>query len=222
MTMARAVTFLVLSGLIMVLGIVLIIVRVNEGLLDSSISDRDSGARVGDNAATPTGGQGGLSPGQAGATATAAIRTVTALAGGRTPNTNAPTPSGRDITQVAIGATTEVNGSRYTVHQVADPEAPGLFTTTTGNRRVALEVTQQAVANDVAYSFANFRLRDANGQEHTWAITNTSPRFESGTLKAGESRRGWISFQVPTGVGIDALILLTPGQAGGTAIVTLK
>lgn len=222
MTMARAVLFLVLSGLIMAVGIVLLIVRVNEGLIDSSINDRNTGARVGENAATPTGGTGGFSPGQAGATATAAVRTVTALAGGRTPNGTAPTPSGRDITQVPVGATTEVGGSRYTVHQVADPEAPGLFTTTAGNRRVALEITQEAVANNVTYSFANFRLRDVNGEEHTWAITNTSPQFQSGTLKAGESKRGWISFQVPTGVGIDALILLTPGKAGGTAIVTLK
>lgn len=222
MTMVRAVLFLVLSGLIMAVGIVLIIVRVNEGLIDSSINDRNTGARVGDNAATPQGVDGGLSPGQAGATATAVIRTVTALAGGRTPNTNPPTPSGRDITQVPIGATTEVNGSRYTVHQVADPEPPGLFTTTAGNRRVALEITQEAIANNVTYSFASFRLRDVNGDEHTWAITNSSPRFESGTLKAGESKRGWISFQVPTGVGIDSLILLIPGKAGGTAIVTLQ
>ena len=222
MTMARAVIFLVLSGLIMALGIVLVIVRVNEGLIDGSITARDSGARVGESAATPVGVDSGLSPGQAGATATAVIRTVTALAGGRTPNSTPPTPSGRDITQVPVGATTEVNGSRYTVHQVADPEAPGLFTTTAGNRRVALEITQEAVANNVAYSFANFRLRDANGEEHTWAITNTSPKFDSGTLKAGESKRGWISFQVPTGLAIDSLILLIPGKAGGTAIVTLK
>ncbi len=221
MTMARAVIFLVLSGLIMAGGVVLLITRVNEGLIDGSINSRDSGARVGENAATPE-GVSGLSPGSAGATATAVLKTVTALAGGRTPNSNPPTPSGRDITQVPVGATTEVNGSRYTVHQVADPEPPGVFTTTAGNRRVALDITQQAVSGNVTYSFASFRLRDANGDEHTWAITNTSPKFESGTLKAGESKRGWISFQVPAGVGIDSLILLIPGQAKGTAIVTLK
>ena len=158
------------------------------------------------------------SGGAVGATVTAAVRTATALAGGG----RTVVPGGRDVTQVPVGATTEVNGSRYTVHQVVDPEPPGIFTTTAGNRRVALEITQEALSGTVSYSFASFRIRDANGQEYTWAITNTSPKFDSGTLKAGESKRGWISFQVPVGVGLDALILLTPGQAKGTAIVTLK
>ena len=218
MTMARAVIFLVLSSVIMALGLILLIVRVNSGLIDSSISSRDSGARVGDQAATPVGSSGGPSGGAVGATVTAAVRTATALAGG----VRTVVPGGRDVTQVPVGASTEVNGSRYTVHQVADPEPPGTFTTTAGNRRVALEITQEALSGTVSYSFASFRIRDANGQEYAWAITNSSPRFESGTLRAGESKRGWISFQVPVGVGLDALILLTPGQAKGTAIVTLK
>lgn len=221
MTMMRAVFFLVISGVIMALGIVFVIVRVNEGLIDSSISARDSGARVGDGAATPEGPGRGQSPGQARGTATAVFRTATALAGQRTPSVP-PTPSGRDITQVPIGATTEIGGSRYTVHQVADPEPPGFFTTTAGNRRVALEITQEATGRDVTYSFAAFRLRDANGEEHTWAITNSAPKFDSGTLKSGESKTGWISFQVPVGVGLDALILTQPGRIESTAIVTLR
>ena len=218
MTMARAVIFLVVSIVIMALGLILLIVRVNGGLIDSSINSRDSGARVGDQAATPAGSTVRPSGGAVGATVTAAVRTATALAGGG----RTVVPGGRDVTQVPVGATTEVNGSRYTVHQVVDPEPPGIFTTTAGNRRVALEITQEALSGTVSYSFASFRIRDANGQEYTWAITNTSPKFDSGTLKAGESKRGWISFQVPVGVGLDALILLTPGQAKGTAIVTLK
>lgn len=218
MTMARAVIFLVVSSVIMALGLIAVIVRVNGGLIDSTINSRDSGARVGDQAATPAGSTVRPSGGAVGATVTAAVRTATALAGGA----RTVVPGGRDVTQVPVGAATDVNGSRYTVHQVADPEAPGLFTTTAGNRRVALEITQEALAGPVSYSFASFRIRDANGQEYTWAITNTSPKFESGTLKAGESKRGWISFQVPVGVGLDALILLTPGQAKGTAIVSLK
>ncbi|HNM79225.1 MAG TPA: hypothetical protein PKI89_12710, partial [Tepidiformaceae bacterium] len=109
MTMMRAVFFLVISGVIMALGIVFVIVRVNEGLIDGSISARDSGARVGDGAATPEGPGRGQSPGQARGTATAVFRTATALAGQRTPSVP-PTPSGRDITQVPIGATTEIGG----------------------------------------------------------------------------------------------------------------
>ncbi|MEO8539476.1 MAG: DUF4352 domain-containing protein [bacterium] len=218
MTMGRAVILLVLSGLLAALGVVLVAVRINSGLIDSSIAARDSGAHIGSNAATPTGGGGRTSPGAAGATVTAAIKTATALLGGA----KTAVPTGRDVTQVPVGASTEVNGSRYTVIQVMDPEAPGFFTTTAGNRRVALEVTQEAISGTVQYSFSSFRIRDAAGQEYTWAITNTEPKFDSGMLKQGESKRGWISFQVPAGIAVDALILQVPGQAKGTAIVSLK
>lgn len=218
MTMARAVIFLVASGLIMAAGIVLLVARVNSGLVDSSISSRSAGARVGDNPATPD-GAGGVSSGAVGATVTAAVRTATALSS--TARTVVPSPA-VNVTPVAVGQPIEVNGSRYTVHRIADPEPPGTFVTTAGSRRVALEVSQEALTANVTYSFANFRLRDVNGKEYTWAITNTSPKFESGTLRPGESKRGWISFQLPVGVAAEALVVQVAGQSKGAAIVSLK
>jgi len=223
MTMPKAIALLVLSGLIMAAGVALVFVRIDQGRVDSSINDRNVGARAGDERATPTGSN-GFSNGQANrvltetaATITAIVRTAEAV---QTPAAQrTPAPAGRGG---AIGEPIEVNGVRYTVHQMADPEPPGFFSTTAGNRRVALEITQEALDGPSPYSFSRFRIRDVDGKEYSWAITNTEPKFESGTLQRGQSRRGWISFQVPATAGVDALILLVPGQAQGVPIVTLR
>ncbi len=218
MTMARAVIFLVVSGLIMAAGVVLLVVRVNSGLVDSSIGSRSAGARLGENAATPEGID-DISRGAAGATITASVRTATARSVASRTVAPSPTPN---VTPVALGKPIELNGSRYTVYRIVDPEPPGTFTTTAGNRRVALEISQEALAANIPYNFANFRLRDADGKEYTWAITNTSPKFETGTLRPGESKRGWISFQLPVGVAAESLVVQVFGQSKGAAIVSLR
>lgn len=223
MTMPKAIALLVLSSLIMAAGVGLIFFRIDQGRVDGSIDDRNVGARAGDARATPAGSN-NFSTGQANrvltetaATITAIVRTAEALQTPEGQRTPSPSAAG-----VAIGEPIEVNGVRYTVHQVADPEPPGFFSTTAGNRRVAIEITQEALGRPSPYTFSRFRIRDVDGKEHNWAITNTEPKFESGTLQPGQSRRGWISFQVPATVGVDALILLVPGQAQGVPIVTLR
>jgi hypothetical protein len=223
MTMPKAIALLLLSGLIMAAGVALVFLRVEQGRVDATINERNVGARAGDERATPTGSN-GFSSGQANrvltetaATITAIVRTVEAQQTPAAQRTPAPIGGG-----VAVGQPIEVNGVRYTVHQVADPEPPGFFSTTAGNRRVALEITQEALSGPAPYTFSRFRIRDVDGKEYNWAITNTEPKFESGTLQRGESRRGWISFQVPATVGVDALMLLVPGQAQGVPIVTLR
>ena len=226
MTMPRAVLLLIFSGVLMAAGIGLIFVKIEQGRVDGSINERNVGARAGEQRATPTGasefsaGQANRVQTETAATVTAVVRTALALqtpVGQRTP---APTVGG--VTGVAIGEPIEVNGTRYTVHQVADPEAPGFFSTTAGNRRVALEITQEALNGTAPYSFSRFRIRDVDGKEYSWAITNTEPKFESGTLQRGESRRGWISFQVPATVGVDALLLAVSGQTQGVEIAKLR
>lgn len=223
MTMRKAVALLVFSILVAAAGVVMLIGRVNSGLVNAEIGANSPGARLGENAATP-GGVDDISSGSAGATVTAAVRQATALAATAnavlTPIPSTPGAGNSGI--VAIGQSVEVNGSRYTVLRVVDPEPPGLFQTTAGNRRVAIELTQEAMSAPQSYNFASFQLRDAAGKLYTWAITNSSPGFQSGTLKAGESRRGWISFQVPTGVEIATLILQIPGRAQGVPIVALR
>lgn len=223
MTMPRAAGLLVLSVLVSAVGIILLVARVQSGIVNSEIDSRSTGAGVGDNPATP---QGSIyeSGGSAGATITAVIREATMLSATAIAElTPRPSRSATAVVgMVGIGQTVEFNDSRYTVHQVVDPEPPGLFQTAVGNRRVAIEVTQEAMTARQSYSFASFKLLDASGVEYTWAITNSTPGFQSGVLQPGESRRGWLSFQVPVGARIAALEVTVPGQAKAVPIVSLK
>lgn len=219
--MKWAVGLLVVSCLITAAGVGLLVLRVNEGLVDPSIDSQRTGAFTGENAATPTGNDLPINGGGAPATITAAARIATSFAATAVA-VNTPLAGGGSGEVVAVGQPVEVGNVRFTVHQVLDPEPPGIFRSEAGKRRVAIELTQEAVSGTQRYHFAEFKLRDGAGGIHTWAITNGDPAFNVGQLAAGESRRGWISFQVPDGVALDALIYdnLSAGQP--RAIVDLR
>ena len=222
MTMPRAIALLILSGGITALGIFLVVMRVQDGLVNAQNPSHSSGAFVGENAATPQ-GVGSTSRGSTFATTQAFRAELTAAAA--TMNavlTPFPTGTGGRGGAVAIGESITVGTSSFTVHQVADPEPPGFFPTQAGNRRIAIEISQQAVGATVQYQFSQFRLRDANGEVRTWTTANSKPEFSAGTLQAGETRRGWLSFQLPEGVGIDALIWQPLGSASAVVIADLR
>ena len=223
MTMPRAIAFLVLSVLVTALGVVLLIGKINSGLVNPEIDSRSTGAFTGDNAATPQGSSGRISPGGVGATVTASVRQITATAGTAaavlTPFPQTPGVRGN---AVGVGESIDVGTSRFTVHQVLDPEPPGFFPTNPGNRRIGIELTQEALSGTVQYNFSQFRLRDSTGKLHTWTIANTKPEFSTGSLATGQARKGWLSFQLPTGTEIDALIFQPLGQASAVAIVDLR
>ena len=206
MTMLRAVGLLVLAVAVLAASIGAFVLKHGERFeYISQTNSGSSGARTGPNAADQPGL--GLLPGQAEATARAIGATTTALAGSNTPSPLSTPVS--ELMPVGIGETVEWRGSRYTVHQLVDPEPPGFFTATEGNRRITFEVTQEAVDQAVAYSFALFYLRDSNGEEHVWAITNGEPGFGSGSLNPGQSNTGWITFMIPEGAEPAALMLLS-------------
>ena len=102
---------------------------------------------------------------------------------------------------------------------VVDPEPPGFFVTNPGMRRVAVLVEQEATGGPARYSFGLFRIRDSAGDEHSWAITNSDPGFDTGELARGESHLGWVSFQLPEGRAPVMLLVNAPG--GYTDIVRL-
>jgi hypothetical protein len=220
--MKWAVGFLVVSCLITAAGVALIVTRVNSGLVNSETGSLSTGAFTGENAATPTGDNLPINRSGAAATITAAVGQVTAAASTavavRTPLSGAPGAG----SAVAVGQPVTVGDSRFTVHQVLDPEPPGLFKTTEGNRRVGIEITQEALTAQQQYHFAQFKIRDTSGTIYTWAIANGDPQFLVGTLAPGESRRGWLSFQVPNGAALDALIFQRLTETTGTAIVDLR
>ncbi len=222
MTMPRAIGLLLLSGLIAAAGVVMLVSRINSGIVNSSIDSRSYGAGLGSNPATPTGSF-GIPGSNVGATVTAVVREATAIGAtavaALTPVPSTPgTGSG---SAVAVGEPVELNGSRYTVLQVLDPEPLGLFKATAGNRRVAVEVRQEAIAARQSFNFTQFRIRDAAGSEYSWAITNQEPSFGTGALATGESRQGWLSFQLPTDATLDVLEVAILGRTPAVPIVKL-
>lgn len=200
MTMIRALVLLGISLVVFIAGIGLLAINAESGFLSSEARSINSGARTGSNPAPPGPPAPTFDPDLA-EELTAIARTLTALptVAGLT-----PTPS---ATVSRLGEPVTAGNSVYTVLQVVDPEPPGLFVTNPGMRRVAIEVRQEASSGTARYSFAFFRLRDDAGDEHSWAITNSEPGFESGDLRAGESRTGWLSFQVPEGSKPAALLV---------------
>lgn len=213
MTMLRAVALLVASLVVLAGGIVMLAAKLDANFLSSDAGTVNTGARTGGQAATPV-GSGGQAAQEARATLTALARTLTATIPGAA---GTPVPGG--VTAVSIGEPVTVGNSIYIVLEVADPEPPGFFATGPGMRRVALLVYQEAFGAPVRYSFGLFRLRDSTGEEHSWAITNSTPNFESGELQSGESRTGWISFQVPADR--EPATLLVSGPRGYLDIVRL-
>jgi hypothetical protein len=214
MTMRRAQIFLGVSIVITAFAAFLVFSQIQ--LFDPvTASSRVPGAGAGNSPvarATQAGGD-------IAATITAAAGTVTLptpTAGTRTATATAAPPI------VGIGQPIEFRGSRYTVNQVVDPEPPGFFSTATGKRRVAVELTQEAVGAPAAYDFTYFALRDVSGADYTWAISNSKPELDRGTIKAGESHRGWLVFQVPFDVTPVTLVVAPSGSGGRTAIVDLR
>lgn len=219
MTMLRAIALLVASIAVFAGGVVLLAVKADAGFFSADAPRVATGARTGDQAATPV-GSGGPDAREARATLTAVARTLTATAPGAGTAQGGPaTPVPGSATPAAIGQPITVGTSTYTVFEVADPEPPGFFVTSPGMRRVAVLVQQEATGGPARYSFGLFRIRDSAGDEHSWAITNSQPGFESGELAQGEARTGWISFQVPEGRK-PAMLLLNNGR-GYVEIVRL-
>lgn len=219
MTMGRAIALLVVSLLVLAGGIVALAVKVDSSFLSSDAGKYSAGARTGDQAATPVDSGGAAAAQEARATLTAIARTLTATAPGGPGIPDARTPVPGEVTPVAVGQQVTAGSSAYTVLHVADPEPPGFFVTNPGMRRVAVEVRQEAVSGPVRYSFGLFRIRDSAGDEHSWAITNSEPNFDSGDLATGQSRTGWISFQIPEGR--QPAMLLVRGSLGYVDIVRL-
>ncbi|MGE0599492.1 MAG: DUF4352 domain-containing protein [Dehalococcoidia bacterium] len=219
MTMLRAVGLLLLSGLVAAVGIVMLVVKINSGIVNSEIDSRSYNAGIGDNAATPTGSFGSYGS-DANATLTAVIGDATAFSI-RTVTRATATPAASAVDVVGIREPVALNGSRYTVLQVLDPEPAGLFKPLTGNRRVAIQVRQEAVSSRETFNFTSFKIVDAAGNEYSWAITNQEPSFGTGAIAAGESHEGWLSFQLPADATLD-LFEVAPIGRPSVPIVKLR
>ena len=89
----------------------------------------------------------------------------------------------------------QVMGSLYTVNRVVDP-ASGR--PAAGMRLVSVDVTQEALVDNVSYSHWIFHVQDTDS--FIYDRTNSGdaePSFGVGTLDTDQKVRGWITFEIP-------------------------
>ena len=89
----------------------------------------------------------------------------------------------------------QVMGSLYTVNRVVDP-ASGR--PAAGMRLVSVDVTQEALVDDVFYGHWDFQVQDTDS--FIYDRTNSGdaePSLGVGTLAMDQKVRGWITFEVP-------------------------
>ncbi|MCX7616675.1 hypothetical protein [Tepidiforma sp.] len=116
------------------------------------------------------------------------------------------------------GRAAEVDGVRYTIIDIADPEPPGVFPVKAGHRRVGILLELEGLQPRASYNFSLLRLRGSDGQLYTWALSNQEPALRMGVLEPGQAVEGWIAYDLPPAVrpaaleygrGVSAVPLLT-------------
>ena len=85
-----------------------------------------------------------------------------------------------------------------------------------GQRWAIVPVTYTAFA-PFDFRAADWQVVDAAGARHGWALTDPQPPLGAGTLERGASITGNVTFQVPAGVNVAAIVLRT--EAGADLIV---
>jgi hypothetical protein len=139
---------------------------------------------------------------------------LTAVANGTpvpTVGRSQPTAAGT-VAPVPVGQSVVLDGTRYTIGQVLDPEPPGFFKPPAGKRFVAVEVTQDAVSAKSQYSIAFIYLRSDDGKDYGWTNGNTKPVLGDGTLEVGQSAHGWVTIQMPVDVAVAAVVSAQPAK----------
>ena len=103
----------------------------------------------------------------------------------------------------------QVMGSLYTVNKVVDP-ASGR--PAAGMRLVSVDVTQEALVDDVSYSHGVFHVQDTD--HFLYDRTNSGdarPSFGVGTLATDQKVRGWVTFEVPATATLVSIVVKPQG-----------
>ena len=134
---------------------------------------------------------------------TAADDPVGVLGAAATTTTSVPSPSAASTIPGAPGVgSTAVTGSfEVTLLTVEDPVAGNeLFPPEEGNRFIGVELEMRNTSAEVQAfsSLLSVEVVDAEGQSWSPSLFAVSDRSTlDGDIPAGESRRGWIGFEVP-------------------------
>ena len=128
---------------------------------------------------------------------TAVETRVTALEATRTPVPQPPLISPPSDSP-AVGSTVEAGASTYRVNEVRDPAPGELIPPDDGNRYLAADVTQMAGEDGGRSSWSNFSAQDSEGYIYDGTLwADLEPIFDSGVIGAGQTVRGWVTFEVP-------------------------
>ena len=128
---------------------------------------------------------------------TAVETRVTALEATRTPVPQPPLISPPSDSP-AVGSTVEAGASTYRVNEVRDPAPGELFPPDDGDRYLAADVTQMAGEDGDRSSLLNFSAQDSEGYIYDGTLwADLEPIFDSGAIGAGQTVRGWVTFEVP-------------------------
>ena len=105
--------------------------------------------------------------------------------------------------------TVQVMGSLYTVNRVMDP-AKGR--PAAGMRLVSVDVTQEALVDNVSYSHWDFHVQDTDSFIYGRSNSgDAEPSFSVGTLATDQKVRGWITFEVPATATLVSILVETSG-----------
>jgi hypothetical protein len=139
---------------------------------------------------------------------------LTAVANGTTlPTVARSQPStAPTVAPVGVGESVVIDGTRFIIGQILDPEPAGFFKPPAGKRFVAVEVTQEAVSAKSQYSIAFIYLRGDDGKDYGWTNGNTKPVLGDGTLDVGQSAHGWVTIQMPADVAVAAVVSAQPAK----------
>ena len=102
----------------------------------------------------------------------------------------------------------QVLGSLYTVNKVVDP-ASGR--PAAGMRLVSVDVTQEALVDDVSHSHWDFHVEDTDSFLYDRSNSgDAQPSFGVGSLATDQKVRGWITFEVPATATLASILVKPP------------
>ena len=118
-----------------------------------------------------------------------------------------PIPVAKNKVAAVAGASGEAHDVRVTLNQIADPWQSEFLPPDAGKRYVAFDVTVENIGKSGTHdaNLFNFKLTDAQAFAYEATFIGPDPSLGYVGLGSGEKTRGWVSFEVNQGAGLDVL-----------------
>lgn len=138
-------------------------------------------------------------------------------------NQAAPTTSTNAANTYAIGQVARTGGFSFIVYGVSDPDNAGAFPAPAGQHFVTvdLQVTNDDNKAEMYSSLLGLHLLDSQNHQYSESPGVRSPSPPDGEMSAGQSVRGFVTFEVPDGTVPTAMRVQGNITAAG-AIIALQ